>query len=717
MTRRELLTGCASVATAALTIPAAAFTTRPTPPVTPVWPRRIEQLGRVRIDDYAWIKPDNWQQVWRDPTSLDPAIRAYLATENRYADAVLSQHAALEDALRDEMIRRNGPSLPEPPEIDGAWEYLTRFAPGGQHPRYLRKPATGGTEELLLDGQARVQGKPFLKILNACHSPDHRWFAWAEDETGAEKYRIRVKDLATGTILPDGPIDAFGDFTFSPDSKWLFWTWRDPHSRPARIYRRLVTGGADELVHQESDPAFLMHVGRTAANSHIVIRIWNDVTSEARVIPAHSPTAEPMLIEPRVPGLLYSVEWWRDRFVILTNADGAIDFKLMLADASRPGRAGWREIVPHRPGRFITEVRPFAGHLVRIERIEGNPQIVILADDEAGDRPISFEEAAYTLRLLPGPFESPTLDVSFSSPRTPEQWLRIDLATGRSRILLRQTIGGGFDLENYELLRLHAPATDGTMVPVTLLRRAQQQASPQPVLLTGYGSYGYSYETGFSLPVLSLVDRGWTWAVAHVRGGSEKGREWFEAARGLHKKLSFTDFIACAEHLIERRHTMRGKIAIHGHSAGGLLIGAALNMRPELWGAAIGQAPFVDMLNTMSDATHPLVPLTRPVWGDPLADPAAYDYIESYSPYENVGNSPYPSVLATTAIGDDRVGFWEPAKWIARLRALSISSKPMLLHTAMSGGHGGGAGRFSELEVQAKIYAFAIAAIPVPEPR
>ncbi|HVI06094.1 MAG TPA: prolyl oligopeptidase family serine peptidase, partial [Sphingomicrobium sp.] len=302
-----------------------------------------------------------------------------------------------------------------------------------------------------------------------------------------------------------------------------------------------------------------------------------------------------------------------------------------------------------------------------------------------------------------------TLLARMESPRTPPQWIRCDLSTGSQSVLTSETVPGSPGPEAYVLKRLHARAADGAMIPVTVLHAAHARLDASaPLLLTGYGAYGYSYETGYSAPLMTLIDRGWIWAAAHVRGGAENGREWFEEARQLKKKTSFTDFIACAEMLIATLHSRAKRIALHGFSAGGLLVGAATNIRPDLWSAVIAQAPFVDVLNTMSDATHPLVPLTRPVWGDPLADPAAYDYIASYSPYENVLSQPYPAVLATTAIGDDRVGFWEPAKWIAALRRHSTSGKPMLLHTETSGGHQGAPGRFDELAQMARMYAFAI---------
>jgi oligopeptidase B len=703
--RRELLAGTAAFSfCGAHILKAAPRRYVLQPPVTPRVPRTIEQLGRIRIDDFAWLKPSNWKDVWHDPSRLDPHILAYLEEENSYCDAVLGPTRSLQRALVEDMKRHVPTSSGSPPVPDGPWAYFTRFASGAQHPTYVRRARGGGGDEVLLDAEERARGKPYLAIRNAVHSPDHRLFVWAEDTTGAEKFVIRVKDLATGNIIA-GPSDAFGDFAFSADSKYLFWVWRDPNSRPRRLFRRLATGGADTLVYEESDPGFLMEITPSASGEWLFLRSFNDVTSEVRVIDARQPEAAPILIEARQPGVIYSVEHWRGRFVMRTNAGGAEDFKLLWTPENAPS-GPWREWVPHRRGRTITELHPRAGNFAWLERVEGNLRIVSSGIDGVPKEPAQFSEAAYVLAVERSEYSDNALWFTIESPRMPPRWVRCDLATGAQQVLASDRAGSA---DRYVLTRIHAPASDGAMVPITVLRATTTRIDgTAPLLLTGYGSYGYSYETGYSAPVLALVDRGWIWAVAHVRGGSEKGRSWFEQARQLKKKTSFTDFIACAEALIATRHTRAKRIAIHGFSAGGLLVGAAANMRPDLWSAVIGQAPFVDMLNTMSDATHPLVPLTRPVWGDPLSSPAAYDYIASYSPYENVRREPYPATLATTAIGDDRVGFWEPAKWIANLRRRSTSGKPMLLHTETSGGHQGASGRFDELAQLARIYAFAI---------
>lgn len=713
MNRRTLLSSAAATAllAAGRKCLAAIPPLAPAAPVTPRRPLRIEQLGRVRIDDYAWLKDPHWQRVWRDPASFDPAIRAHLVAENLYAEAVLAPAAPLQEKLRAEMIGRTAADPSPPPDFDGPWAYLTHFAEGAQHPRYLRRPRDGGAETLLLDVAARARGHDYFAVRNVTHSPDQRLLAWAEDPVGAEKFTIQVRDLASGAIMPRPPQSAFGDFAFSGDSQWLFWTWRSPDSRPARIYRRPARGGPDVLVYEELDPAFLTGVTLSASHGFLFIRSWNDVTAEVRFIDCRTPTAAPRLVAPRETGLNYAVDDWRDRFVIRTNADGAEDFKLMQAPRERPRRANWREWIPHRPGRFIVETMPFAERFAWIERVEGNPHVMI-ANEGAPRDAVSFDEAAYAVTVQPSPYAENVLRLIYESPRTPRRWLACDLVSGRRTTLAEQRIPSGHDPARYVVARLHATAPDGAQVPVTVLRaRDASLDGSAPLLLTGYGAYGASEPMGFSAPLLSLIDRGWIWAYAHVRGGSEKGWGWFEQARQLRKKTSFTDFIACAESLIHSGHSAAGRIVLHGYSAGGLLIGAALNMRPDLWGGAIGQAPFVDMLNTMSDADHPLVPLTRPVWGDPLHDPAAYDYIASYSPYENVTAQPYPAVLATTAVSDDRVGYWEPAKWIAKLRACSTSGRPMMLHTEMSGGHHGAAGRYDELAQFARLYAFAIWAL------
>jgi oligopeptidase B len=691
----------------------AGYCIQPTPPVTLKRPKRIVQLGRVRIDNYAWLKATNWKEVWKNPAALSPAIRAHLEEENAYAEKVLAPTLPLQHKLFAEMCARSSGDDSPPPHPIGPWLYYHRFPAGAQQPSWYRKRRDGqGKEELLLDGSARAYSRPWFKIINAIPSPDHTLFAWAEDATGGEKYRIFVKDLKTGEILPHPAESAYGDFVFSPDSQFIFWVFRDANSRPAKIFRRPARGSHDTHVYHEPDPAFLMTIISMASGRYIMIRSWNAVTSEVRLISGKHPTEVPRVVEPRTRGLVYSVEDWNGRFVILTNADGATNFKLMWADESNLGRKNWRDWITYNPKVFVTGMQPFQDHFVRIERVDANPRLVVTHAKDMSDHVIAFPDAAYTVDVSPHQqYASAELRYIYQSPRQPKQWINYDMATAHPSVLKAESVGHGFRSDNYVVERIYATASDGTRVPITVLRhRNTKLDGSAPLMMNGYAAYGYFERPRFSAPELSLIDRGWIYAIAHVRGGSAEGWDWYLQARRLHKKLTFTDFISCAETLIHKGYGSKGRIVMYGFSAGGLLVGAVLNMRPDLWAGVIAEAPFVDMLNTMSDPSHPLVPLTYPDWGNPLASKAVYDYMASYSPYDNVTRQAYPPVLATTSVADDRVGYWEPAKWIAKLRALGTSHSPKMLRVEM-GGHGGASGRLAKLHQTALFYAFAIWAV------
>jgi oligopeptidase B len=710
--RRFLATSLAMMAAAPARLVAgpAVSSSAPLPaPQTPKVPVRIEQLGRVRVDDYAWLKDPHWLDVWRDPSRLDPAIRAHLEEENRYCDAMLAGTGRLQEHLYREMRLRSSGDATPPPLAEGPFAYYRYFRRDAEQPTYARRAVGGGDEQLLVDGPQRSAGRGYFALPAVTHSPDHQLVAWAEDDTGSEKFKVYVRDLGGGAVLDAVISDCFGIFTFSADSKWLYWVWRDANSRPRRVYRRPARGGADVLVYEESDQSQFMTVARLRSDAYVKIRIFNGHASEVRLIPSSDPTAEPRLVEARSADLDYDVEHWHDQLVIRTNADGAFDYKLMVAAPDAPGRAGWRELVPHRAGHLIEEVLAFDQHLVRVERFDANRQLVITARGSLAEHPVTFEEEAYTVECDAGsPYASSSLRLAMESPRLPRRWYDCDLRSAALRLVKSSVVPGGFDPGRYVVKRLYATAADGERIPITLLRRGDTPVDGGArLLLHGYGSYGFSTDAEFSVPALSLVDRGWIYAIAHVRGGAEKGRNWFLQAIRANKVRTFTDFIDAAEYLIHGHYARKGRVVIHGVSAGGLLVAAAANLRPDLWGGVIAQAPFVDMLNTMSDAEHPLVPLARPDWGDPLADPAAYDWIAGFSPYENLRRQAYPPVLATSAVPDDRVGYWEPAKWIARLRDCSTSELPALLRVAMTGGHMGSAGRFEALRQYALFWAFA----------
>jgi oligopeptidase B len=688
------------------------MTDRPIPPVAKIEPRRYEQLGRARIDDYAWMKDDNWREVLRDPSVIKPDVKAYLEAENAYATAMLASTQALQDQMFQEMkgrIKEDDSSVPAP---DGPWDYYSRYVPGAQHPIYARRPrgSGDGEEVLLVDADAEAKGKAFFQVNAAEHSPDHTLYAYAVDEQGSEVCRIHVKDLTTGAVLP-GPVEsATGDFVFSPCSQWLFWIWRDTEARPARLYRRPARGTDDVLVYEEADDGFFMGVSVTASRSHIVLGLGNQETSEVRLIPSSDPTSAPFVVEPRTEGLRYDVEHWGDRFVIRTNADGALDFKLVFADAADPSRKTWRDFVPHQSGRFIVGMTSFAGWLARLERVDANNRIVITEAGSLAEHAIAFDEEAYALSLEGGyEYDTAALRFVYQSPTTPRQWFDYDMRARARTLRKTQDIPSGHDPANYVTRRLYAAAPDGAQVPITVLMKASTPLDGSaPLLLYGYGSYGMAMDASFSIRNLSLVDRGWIWATAHIRGGSEKGWGWFQEGRRDKKTNTFTDFIACAEHLAAGGYGRAGRIVAYGGSAGGMLMGAVANLRPDLWAGIIAAVPFVDVLNTMSDVTLPLTPPEWPEWGNPLEDAAAYDRIAAYSPYDNVAALPYPAVLATGGLSDPRVTYWEPAKWAAKLRAMTTSGDPILLKINMEAGHGGASGRFDFLKEIALDYAFAV---------
>lgn len=733
MNRRDLLaTSAAALAASALPAqartPGASMPQRPVPPVAKKIPVTIEQLGRTRTDDYQWMKDDNWQAVLRDPTLIKADVKAHLTEENAYREAMMASTLPLQATMFEEMkgrIKEDDSSVPSP---DGHWEYYSEFKTGDQHPRFMRKrrvpPYTTGdltitgqervdyTPQLLLDANQLAAGKAYSEVSSADHSPDHALFAYAEDAQGSEVHQIFVKDLATGEVLPDPIGSATGNFTFSPDSQWIFWTNRDDNGRPDKIFRRPARGGETTLVYEEADDGMFIGVGRTADDAFVVITIENQETSEARFIPAASPTAAPVVLEPRQVARRYDADHWGDRWVIRTNADDSVDFKIVEAPTASPAKANWKDLVPHTPGRFIEGVALVKDYIGRQERADANTKIVI-RDRAGAEHDVAVDEPAYSLSLGgASEFDTTVMRYGYNSPSTPTSTYDYDLKSRERTLRKVQEVPSGHNPTDYVVERLNAPAADGQLVPVTVLRRKSTPVDGSaPLLLYGYGSYGIPMAASFSTNRLSLVDRGWIYAIAHIRGGSDKGWNWFLSARRMTKKNTFTDFIAAAEHLIAKDFARAGNIVAQGGSAGGMLMGAVNNMRPDLWAGVIGQVPFVDVINTMSDTSLPLTPPEWPEWGNPIEDPEAYDYMMSYSPYDQVSAQAYPAVLATGGLSDPRVTYWEPEKWVAKLRPATTSGKPVLLKINMEAGHGGASGRFDYLKEVAHDYAFAIWAV------
>ncbi|WP_395670229.1 S9 family peptidase [Phenylobacterium sp.] len=681
----------------------------PAPPKAKKQTVTLEQLGRVRTDDYAWMKDENWQQVLRDPKVLRADIRAHLEAENAYTKAMLADAEALQAELFAEMkgrIKEDDSSVPAP---DGPWEYYARYVTGAEHPVHARRLRGGGEEEVLLDEEAAAKGHAYFHVGAASHSPDHALYAYAVDTQGSEYYEIRVKDLASGQEVGTPIASAYGDFTFSPDSAFIFWIWRDEQARPSKVFRRPSGGGEDVLVYEETDEGMFLGVGTSSDDSHVLIHVGNQETTEIRLIPAGDPTAEPLVAEPRQVGVKYEIDHWSDRWVIRTNADGAVDFKLCVSEAAVPARATWRDWIAHRPGHYVTGFAAYANHLVRAERVEALDRLVVTARDGA-EHVVAFDEEAYALSLEAGlEYDTTTTRFVYQSPTTPRQWFDYDMESRARTWRKTQEIPSGHDPDRYVARRLQATAADGAQVPITVLMRKDTPLDGSaPVMLYGYGSYGHAMEPSFSIRSLSLVDRGWIWAIAHIRGGSDKGWGWFLDGRRETKTNTFTDFVACAEHLIAQGYGAKGRVAAYGGSAGGMLVGAAANLRPDLWGAVIAAVPFVDVLNTMSDTSLPLTPPEWPEWGNPIEDADSYDRIAGYSPYDQVKDAAYPPILATGGLSDPRVTYWEPAKWVARLRDHQRGEAPILLKINMEAGHGGASGRFDFLKEIALDYAFAV---------
>jgi oligopeptidase B len=682
------------------------------PPIAPRHPSRRTLHGVTVTDDYAWLKDAKWQEVLRDPSLLDPNIRAYLEAENAYAEERLGPTQALQKALVAEMrgrIKEDDSGVPTP---DGPFAYLWKFREGGQHQQMGRTPRDGGDMQTILDGDALAKQSTYFKFGGTRHSPDHRLEAWSADLLGSEFYTVRVRRWDTGEDLPDTLSETSGSVVWGRDGSFFFYVRVDENHRPLKVYRhRLGTAQADDvLVYEEKDAGWFTRVGESASGRFCVVSGGDHDTTEQWLIDLSSPDATPRLVAPREKGVRYSVADRGDELFILTNEGDAIDFRVATAPLAAPGRANWRELVPHRAGTYILDIELFAGHLARLERANALPSIVIRELATGEEHAIAFDETAYALDMVGGyEFDTTTLRFVYSSMTTPSEVYDYDMATRERTLRKRQAVPSGHDPADYVTTRITATAHDGAEVRVSLLhRRDLVRDGRAPLLLYGYGSYGMSMPASFSANRLSLVDRGFVYAIAHIRGGSDQGWSWYLDGKREKKTNTFDDFVAAGRALIEAGYTSAGRVVGHGGSAGGMLMGAVANRAPELFAGIIAEVPFVDVLATMLDDKLPLTPPEWPEWGNPITDAAAFNYIRSYSPYDNVTAQRYPAILAMAGLTDPRVTYWEPAKWVARLRATMSSGGPVILRTNMGAGHGGSSGRFSRLDEVAIAYAFAL---------
>ncbi|MEX1251189.1 MAG: S9 family peptidase [Hyphomonas sp.] len=690
----------------------------PAPPVAARVDHEITQLRRTRNDPYSWLKDENWQEVMREPSLLKPEIRAYLEAENAYTKARLEDTTtALREELFNEMRGRIKEDDSSVPSIHSGWAYYTRFREGGEYAIYARKPAEdafadGGEETILLDGDAMGKDQDYFAFGDLEASPDHATLAYGTDLKGSEYYEIRVKNIATGEDTGVLIENAYGPFEWSATGRALFWVKRDENGRPNAVYQRDLASGTDTLIYEEQDPGFFVNLETSESEEVILISAGGHTTSEVYWFPADELNPTLRLVAPRVTDHQYSVTHWDGEFYISTNIDGAVDFKLVKAPMSSTSFENWTDVIPHRPGTLLLGSVSQKDYLSIMEREGGLPRIVIHKRGMTDSHSISFDEAAFDLGLDGGyEYGVPVLRFDYASPTTPDQVIDYNLET-RERVLRKtREIPSGHNPGNYVVERIMAPSWDGAQVPVTLLRHKDTpEDATAPVLLYGYGSYGITIPADFRTGRLSLVDRGFIYAIVNPRGEMAKGYQWYLDGKLDKKTNTFKDYVAAGQYLVDKGYTSRGKLIGQGGSAGGLLMGAAANMDPGLFGGIIGAVPFVDVLNTMSDESLPLTPPEWPEWGNPLTDEKAYDTILAYSPYDQVAKLDYPPMLITGGVTDPRVTYWEPAKWAAKLRHEAPNAGPYFLRINLDSGHFGASGRFEGLKETATEYAFALAA-------
>jgi oligopeptidase B len=663
-------------------------------------------------DDYGWLRDAKWQDVMRDPGVLTPSIRTYLEAENAYTAAQMAPTGALQEKLFAEMkgrIKEDDSSVPSP---HGPYSYGVKFVTGGQQPMFIRTPRDGGAETVLVDGNKEAEGKEYFRFGSASHSPDHAIVAYGFDDKGSEYFTLVLRDAASGENLADQLSDTSGSAVWSADSRHVFYIRLDENHRPSKLYRHEIgtPASADVLVHEEKDPGFFMSCGKSQSGDWIIIDCHDHQTSECWLIPAAAPTTPPRVIAPREEGHEYSVDEGGGQLYILTNSNKSEDFRIVTAPVDNPAHENWQDLVPHTPGTLIIDMAVFAGHLARLERANGLPRIIVRALGSGEEHAIAFDEEAYSLGMSAGyEFDTTSLRFTYSSMTTPSQVFDYDMATRERTLRKTQEVPSGHKPDNYVTRRIMAKATDGELVPISLLYHKDTALDgTSPVWLYGYGSYGISIPAAFNTNILSLADRGFIYAIAHIRGGKDKGYGWYKAGKMMTKKNTFEDFITAGRHLVAEGFTTQGNIVAQGGSAGGMLMGAVANMAPELFAGLIAEVPFVDVLNTMLDDTLPLTPPEWNEWGNPIASKEAFEYMRAYSPYDNVTAKAYPNILAVGGLTDPRVTYWEPAKWVAKLRELKTDDNLLLLKTQMGAGHGGAPGRFDRLKEVALVYAFGL---------
>lgn len=670
------------------------------PPVAREEPKIDTMFGRELVDDYYWLRE-------RD----NPEVIDYLVAENEYTEAMTQHTKELQEALFKEMKGRIKETDLSVPVKRGDYYYYSRDEEGLQYKIYCRKKGSlDAAEEVILDGNRLAKNKEFMSLGFLEVSPNHKLLAYGVDTLGSERYTLFVKDLATGELLPDVIDSLMGELEWANDNMTVFYTVPDDAWRPFRLYRHTLGDNPanDELLFEEKDDMFWLGIGKSKSQAYLFMEIGSKTTSEFHFLDAGQPKGRFRVIHPRQRQMEYKVYHHGDHFYIVTN-EHATNFKLMRTLVTQPGKQHWEEVIPHREDVMLTSLDMFRDYMVLYERRDGLRQIRV-SDFAAGQsHDIEFPEPVYAAYGGKNPdFESEWLRFTYHSLVTPRSVYDYHMKT-RERVLRKQKeVLGGYDPDQYQSERIWARADDGTNIPISLVfRKGMRRNGTHALYLYGYGAYGASWDPYFSSNRLSLLDRGFIFAIAHVRGGGEMGRYWYDDGKLLNKANTFTDFIACADHLISEQYTSTEKLVISGGSAGGLLIGVVLNMRPDLCYIAVADVPFVDVINTMLDESIPLTALEWEEWGNPKEE-TYFEYMLSYSPYDNVEAKEYPHMLITAGLNDTRVQYWEPAKWTAKLRRLKTDNNRLLLKTNMGAGHGGASGRYDALRELAFEYAFVL---------
>jgi oligopeptidase B len=673
------------------------------PPKAAIKPHKLEKHGDVRTDNYYWLNDRE-----------NPEVIEYLNKENEYYEKMTAHTKKFREDLFEEMKGRIKEDDSSVPYFYNGYYYITRYEKGKDYPIYSRKKGSlSAKEEIMFDCNEMAKGHSYFNLGGLNVSEDNKWVAFGVDTVSRRKYTIQVKNLETNEILPLKIENTTGGSTWAGDNKTLFYTRKDEVTlRSDKIYKHKLGTSAedDKLVYFEEDDTFGTYVYKEKSKKYLVIGSHSTLTTEYRILDAKKPDGEFKIFQPRVRGMEYGISHYGDKFYVVTNKDKASNFKLMVTPEGKTGMDNWKDLIPHRRDVLLEDIDIFKNYLVISERSNGLNKIRIRPWDGSDEYYLPFDSETYTAGTSVNPdFDTDVLRYSYQSLATPSSVIDFNMKTREKTVLKEQEVlGGKFNKNNYEEKRVWATAQDGTKVPISMVyRKGIKRDGTNPLLLYAYGSYGHSMDDGFSSVRLSLLDRGFIYAIAHIRGGEDLGREWYENGKLLKKKNTFTDFIDCSKYLIEQKYTSPKHLYAEGGSAGGLLMGAIINMAPQLYNGVIAQVPFVDVVTTMLDDSIPLTTGEYDEWGNPN-DKEYYEYMKSYSPYDNVKAQDYPNLLVTTGLHDSQVQYWEPAKWVARLRAVKTDNNLLFLDTNMEAGHGGASGRFEALKEVAKEYSFLL---------